>query len=299
MRTQSTKKIRRETALFFGFLAVPLIGLLLFYYIPSVMTFFQAFTNASGYVGATLQWNGVENFKNVVNDPIVWESMGRTLVYAVTTGPISLVISLLVALLLATNVRGMSKFRYIYLLVFILPGFAVSSLYKNLFDENYGIISGILGQMGIRFGYNYSPTAMTTVIFTSFLSFGFKMLLFYAALISVPGSYYEAARIEGASKWRMFLRITMPAISPILFLNVVLTTINAFKAFDLTYLFGGENGDPAQSLLIISMYLRKVAITGNNYGKGSAMAILFFLFLLILMGLNFLLSKKYVNKDWD
>ena len=105
-RRKLTHAERRETKLFFLFLAIPLAGLILFYYLPAIMTFFQAFTNASGYVGVELEWNGIQNFVNVVNDPIVWESLGRTMVYAVTSGPISLLVSLIVAILIATCLRS-------------------------------------------------------------------------------------------------------------------------------------------------------------------------------------------------
>lgn len=290
---------RRDVIKFFLFLAVPLVGLALFYYIPAGSTLLQAFTDANGIVGQKPVFSGFGNFVKVFGDPIVWESLGRTFVYALTTGPISLFVSLLVAILLATNVKGTSKFRYIYLLVFILPGFATASLYKNLFNEEYGILSVLLKNLGIRFGYNYPKTAMLTVILTSMFSFGFKMLLFYAAIRGVPTSYYEAADLEGASKWRKFWSITIPAISPVLFLNIVLTTIDAFKAFDLPFLFGGATGAPAQSILLFSMYLRSVAILDGNYGKGSAMALMFFAFLLVLTLINFLLSKRYVNEDWE
>lgn len=303
MRTKHKYSVteRREIIKFFAFIGIPFIGLILFYYLPASVTFIESFTNKSG-VGGKYDFIWFQNYVTMFHDKVLWDSMLRTLVYAVCTGPVSLIISLVVALLLNTNVKGAGIFRYIYLLVFVLPSFATVAMYKSLFDPTSGLVNKLLALVGITGPgwYKVSSTAMLTVILTAMFGFGFKMLLFYSALRNISASYYEAARLEGASSAKMLFTITIPMISPVLFLNIVLTLIDSFKAFDLPYLFGGDTGAPANSLLVFSMYLRNIAFSSPyRYGYGAALAMAFFVMMLVLTVINFILSKLYVNEDWD
>ena len=138
------------------------------------------------------------------------------------------------------------------------------------------------------------------MIIISSMGFGVKMLVFLAALQGIPKNLYEVAELEGASKARQFFKITLPLISPMLFFNIIMITIDGLKAFNLAFVMGNGQGWPSNSTLLFPIYMFMTAFNMPfRLGYAAAMAWLFFLIILALTGLHFLLSKFYVEKDLD
>jgi len=146
--------------------------------------------------------------------------------------------------------------------------------------------------------YADSRTSLITLVVSSLWGFGVPMLIFLAALQQVPRDLYEVAELDGATRWQKFKAITMPAISPVLFFNIMLATIDSLKSFDLAFLMGHGEGYPANSTLLYSVYLFNQAFKNPwSLGYASALALMFFVILLTLTGVNFLLSRLYVKTE--
>jgi multiple sugar transport system permease protein len=136
------------------------------------------------------------------------------------------------------------------------------------------------------------------LVLSSLWGFGVPMLIFLAALQQVPVNLYEVAELDGASSWQKFRAITLPAISAVLFFNVILATIDSLKSFDLAFLMGQGSGYPANSTLLYSVYLFNQAFKNPwQIGYASALALIFFVILLVLTGANFLLGRLYVKTE--
>ena len=296
---------RRETKYFFVFTGISLLGFCLFYAYPVIRTVILSFTDTR--IGsATVNFVGLKNFYNaLVNDKLFWKGLKQSVIFALATGVISLSVNLFGAFLLNRETKGIKFFRTVFLLPFIIPGFAVVALFKGVFHPSTGLVNRLLDMLGLMKGevigwYTTSDTAMLTMILMSTWGFGVSMLTFLSALHNVPKSLYEVADLEGASRVRKFFSITFPMISPIFFFNVTLVCINGLKAFNMAFLLGGAEGYPAQSTLLFPLYLRQLITTSPNaIGYASAVAWLFFILLMGLTAGNFGLSKLYVNKDFE
>ncbi|MDP3130506.1 MAG: sugar ABC transporter permease, partial [Bacillota bacterium] len=179
--------------------------------------------------------------------------------------------------------------------------FAVGAVYKNILNPNTGLINRILEFFGVAnapLWYVSPQSALLTMILISAMGFGVKMLVFLAALQGIPPTLYEVADIEGASAFRKFWKITLPLISPMLFLNVIMITIDGMKSFSLAFVMGNGSGWPANSTLLFPIYMFMTAFNMPfRLGYAAAMAWLFFLVILAMTGLNFLISRYYVQKD--
>jgi multiple sugar transport system permease protein len=297
------KEFHRNYKHFMLFAGIAIIGFILFYFYPIVRTFILSLTDKTIFSPFTV-YIGLENYVTALTkDPLFLKSIYLSLIFASVSGVFVLVTSLLLALLLNKKIRGIGVFRTIYFLPFIIPSFAVGAVYKNLFDPRNGFINSLLTVFGVSQTdlplWHVSPnSALLTMIIISSFGFGVKMLVFLAALQGIPKDYYESAELEGASKVRQFFKITLPLISPMLFFNVILITIDGLKAFSLAFVMGNGEGFPAGSTLLFPIYMFMTAFNSPfELGYASAMAYLFFLIILFLTGMNFLLSKFYVKKD--
>ncbi|MFA5005890.1 MAG: sugar ABC transporter permease [Candidatus Izemoplasmatales bacterium] len=294
---------RKEYKYFLLFAGIALLGFLLFYLVPVIRTIVLSFTDKTVY-GIDVHFVGWDNYRlALAGDPLFKRSMIQSLVFAVGSGILVLVTSLILAMLLNAKVKGIGIFRTIYFLPFIIPAFAVGAVYKNILNPNTGLLNRILETFGVAnppLWYVSPETALVTMILVSAMGFGVKMLVFLAALQGIPASLYEVADIEGATPFRKFWKITMPLISPMLFLNVIMITIDGMRSFSLAYVMGNGSGEPAHSTLLFPIYMFMTAFTPDysyELGYAAAMAWLFFLVILALTGLNFLFSRYYVQKD--
>lgn len=300
-RPKPTKFDKKEYRYFLLFGGIALLGFLLFYLYPILRTLMLSFTDKTIF-DLSSEFVGMENYLYALTeDPLFAKSIGQSLIFASVSGVLVLVTSLALAMLLNQKVRGIGIFRTIYFLPFIIPSFAVGAVYKNLLNPATGMVNSLLKLLGVEnppLWYISPSSALLTMILISSFGFGVKMLVFLSAIQSIPKPLYEVAEIEGASKWKQFVKITLPLISPMLFFNIILITIDGLKSFSLAFVMGNGTGAPSNSTLLFPIYMFMTAFNMPfRLGYAAAMAWIFFLLILALTGINFLVSKFYVQKD--
>ncbi|MFA5762939.1 MAG: sugar ABC transporter permease [Bacilli bacterium] len=286
---------------FLMFAAVGIVGFFLFYFYPIIRTFILSLTDKTLY-GGDSQYVGFENYMYAITqDAMFTKSIQQSLIFAVCSGVFVLITSLVLAMLLNSKVKMLGTFRTIYFLPFIIPSFAVGAVYKNLLNPSTGLINNILGSLGMSdlpLWYASPSSALFTMILISSFGFGVKMVVFLAALQEIPEEFYEVAELEGASKWQQFIKITLPMISPMIFFNVILITIDGLRSFSLAFVMGNGSGWPSNSTLLFPIYMFMTAFNMPfRLGYAAAMAWLFFLIILGLTLVQFAISKLYVKKD--
>jgi len=289
---------RRETLHFLAFVGLAVLGFLLFYLYPISRTVYLSFTNLR-ITSPFVEWVGLDNYQRALfDDPVFRLAMENTLKYAAAVGVLKMALALGAAMLLNQRLRGIGFFRTVFFLPFIVPAFAVAYVFRFFFHPANGLVNGLLASLGIQGPgwYADSSTALVTLVITSLWSFGVPMLIFLAALQDVPKDLYEVADLDGASSWTKFRFVTFPAISPVFLFNVTLITIDTLKSFDLAFLIGRGEGYPANSTMLYSVYLFSQAFTSPYaLGYASAIALIFFVVLMGLTGLNFLVGRLYVR----
>ncbi len=295
------KNFRKDYRYFLLFTGIALIGFLLFYFYPIVRTLILSFTNKNIF-DTNAEFVGWENYLYAIkHDKLFALSIKQSMIFALVSGFFVLVTSLILALLLNSKVKGIGVFRTIFMLPFIIPSFAVGAVYKNLFNPTTGLINQVLSLFGVTNLplWHISPdSALFTMILISSMGFGVKMLVFLAALQSIPEHIYEAARVEGASRTQQFFKITLPLITPMLFFNVILITIDGLRAFSLAFVMGNGQGWPSNSTLLFPIYMFMTAFNMPfRLGYAAAMAWLFFLIILAFTLIQFFASRFYVEKD--
>lgn len=295
-----SQKRRAEIINFYAFTGVAILGFLLFYLYPIARTIFLSFTNLK-ITSPFYEMVGFANYQRAIfDDDIFRQAMNNTFLYAIVVGLAKMVLALGAAMLLNNKLRGIGLFRSIFFLPFIIPAFAVAYVFRFFFHPANGLVNGVLENFGITgIGwYADSSTALQTLMISSLWSFGVPMLIFLAALQDVPKELYEVAELDGASSGAKFRFITFPAISPVFLFNATLITIDALKSFDLAFLMGRGEGYPANATLLYSVFLFSQAFKSPyQLGYASAVALIFFLILMVLTGLNFLLGNLYVKAE--
>ncbi|KRE57586.1 carbohydrate ABC transporter permease [Paenibacillus sp. Soil750] len=274
------------------YIAPWLIGFLIFQLYPFASSFIYSFTDYS--ITNTPSFVGFKNYITMfTKDTAFYHSLIITLLYVVISVPMKLVFALLVALMLNTNMKFINFYRTVYYLPSILGGsVAVSILWRFLFMKE-GMVNGILNAMHIPpVDWLGSPNmALFTLSLLSVWQFGSSMVLFLAGLKQVPNELYEACRVDGATKFRMFFTITLPLISPIIFFNVIMQMVNAFQ--DFTGAFVVTNGGPMNSTYLFALKLYDEGFKFYKMGYASALSWILFIIILIVTLVTFKSSKHW------
>jgi len=249
-----------------------LIGFFLLYLIPMFSSIYYSFTNYNLLNKA--EFIGFGNYKRMLfNDATFWKSLGVTFYYVFALVPLRLIFALFIAMLLNNKMKFLGVYRAFYYIPSIVGGsVAVSIVWRQLFG-NDGVIMSLLALMGIEQKVSFignPSTAIWTIILLGVWQFGSSMLIFLAALKQIPESLYESAMIDGANSWNKFTRITLPMLTPIIFFNLVLQTINGFKAFTESYIV--TQGGPLDNTLLYALYLYRRAFTYFDMGYSCALA---------------------------
>ncbi|NCC48980.1 MAG: sugar ABC transporter permease [Clostridia bacterium] len=292
------KKLKAESENLAGyvFMSPWLIGFLLLTAYPFFYSFYLSFTDYS--LLSAPKWIGLSNYIRIfTNDDVFLQSLKVTFVFVLVSVPIRMIFSLLVAILLNKNSRGMSFYRTAFYFPSLIGGsIAVAALWRNMFGRT-GYINGVLEVFGIQgMGWISHPdTALGTLIILNVWQFGSAMVIFLAGLKQIPAEMYESASIDGAGKTRKFLNITLPLLSPVIFFNFILGTINAFQNFTPAYII--TQGGPMNSTYMYALYLYEKGFRQFQMGYASTLAWILLVIVAILTGINFLASNRWVHYE--
>jgi multiple sugar transport system permease protein len=245
------------------------------------------------------RFNGIDNMIRMFEDERLHGSLWVTFQYVFISVPLQLALALLLAVVLDRGLRGLAFYRSAFYLPSLLgASVAIAILWRQLFGVD-GLINQVLGFFGIEGqGWISNPdTALGTLMILNVWTFGSPMVIFLAGLRQVPVMYYEAASVDGASKWQQFWRITLPMLTPIIFFNLILQIIGAFQSFTQAFIVSGGTGGPVDSTLFYTLYLYQRGFANLDMGYASAMAWLLLMIIAAFTALNFWASKYWVFYD--
>ncbi|MGH9209306.1 MAG: carbohydrate ABC transporter permease [Acidimicrobiales bacterium] len=270
------------------------VGLVVISIGPILASLYLSFTDYN--LLSPPEWTGLDNYVDMVDDPRFAQSLRVTFAYVLISVPLQLAFALLLAMVLDKGIRGLPLYRAVYYLPSLLgSSVAIAALWRQIFGVD-GLVNQVLAWFDIEGeGWVSHPDyALWTLILLNVWTFGAPMIIFLAGLRQIPQMYYEAAECDGATPWRKFRSITLPLLSPIIFFNLVLQTINSFQVFTQAFVVSGGRGGPADSTLFYSLYLYQRGFPQRDMGYASAMAWVLLMIVGGLTAVNFIGSRFWV-----
>lgn len=292
----SKRKKFREGLWGYAFISPWLIGLFVLTLIPMGQSLYFSLTNY--HLLESPRFIGLGNYEEIfMNDKTFVQAIKVTFIYVLVSVPLKLAFALGVAMLLYKSIKGMSLFRAVYYLPSLIGGsVAIAAIWRNLFGYD-GLVNKALGAIGIPATdfINMPNTSLSTLIILSIWQFGSSMVIFLAGLKQIPNDLYEAAAVDGASKVRIFFKMTLPMLTPIILFNMVMQTINSFQMF--TQAFVITKGDPIDSTLVYALYLYQKAFVFYDMGYASALAWILLAIIGVVTLIIFGTSKRWVHYE--
>lgn len=240
---------------------------------------------------------GFDNFTRMMGDERFWASTRVTALYVVVSVPLQLAFALFLAVILDKGIRGLPLYRSAFYLPSLLGGsVAIAILWRQLFGDA-GLINTVLAFFGIEAdSWLQNPdTAPWTLIILNVWTFGSPMVIFLAGLRQIPDELLEAAEVDGAGRVRRFFSITIPLLTPIIFLNLILQMIGSFQAFTPAHVVSGGSGGPLDSTLFYTLYIYQEGFVNFDMGYAAAMAWVLLIVIAIATGINFIASRRWVH----
>lgn len=295
-RNHKANKPRRARLTGLWYVSPWIIGFLVFQLYPFAASFYYSFSDYDLFGKAHLI--GFENYLHAfTDDRDFYQSLKVTFIYALIAIPARLAFALAVALLLSVRLKGVNLFRTIYYLPSILGGsVAVSVLWRFLFMKE-GVVNGALSHLHMpAVDWLGSPdVSIYTLGLLAVWQFGSSMVLFLAGIKQIPQELYEAGRVDGATRFRMFFAITIPLLTPIILFNLIMQTVNAFQEF--TGAFVITNGGPLKSTYLYAMKLYEEGFLYFKMGYASALSWILFILIVILTAAIFKSSDSWVHYE--
>lgn len=281
--------------------AILFLGVFLVY--PLIDVFIYSFEEGFNYASQTFFGIGLYNYSYILHDPYFLQAVQNTLILVLITVPLSTGIALLISVGLSSIKKLRNLFQTIFFLPYVTNTLAVGLVFMILFKKT-AYSDGLINLIINLFGFNsvdfiegpYWAKMMVLCIYTVWVVMPFKILVLTSALASVKQDYYNAARLDGTSRFRTFTRITIPMISPMLFYLIITGFIGAFKAYsDAVALFGTNLNSAEMNTIVGYVYDMLYGDSGGYPSFASAAAIILFVIVLTITCINLLVSKKHVH----
>lgn len=296
------KRKRKQALYFFLFASPGLIGFAVLSVYPILRSLFLSFTNRTLLGYEPTEWVGLKNYIRAFGDVYVWNSLGKSFIYAFAT-LVTVNVTGLLAALLMNHVKG--KFSNVLRTIFyapsILPAVSMVIMFTWIFNPSTGFLNTILRSFGVEnvpLWLEGNTTVIPTLIIMSFWSFGAKMVIYLAGLQGISKEYYEAVSLDGANAVTTFFKITLPLLSPVLFYNVLMSLVGGLQVFTEAYVISGTGTGVPVNFYVLNVF----SLAFNSpyeLGYASALAWILFVIILAMTGLYFIFSKKFLNFDGE
>ena len=230
---------------------------------------------------------GLDNYAHMGADPRFWHSLWLTLIYTASTVVLQVVLGLALALLVGGMARGKGLLRTLMIVPILVPPVAIGNMFKLMYNYDFGLLNQMLALVGIGpVSWLGSPSiALWSVVLVDIWHWvPFVFLILFAAVEGLPREVLEAARVDGATRWQLFARVTLPLLMPAIVVALVFRSILAFKAFDEVFLLTG--GGPGTSSELLSLHLFKVFFEQNQLGYGALLSVLTIASVLALLAIG-------------
>lgn len=294
MNKKSKINLKEKTQLKWGyvFIAPAIIGLICLNFGPMLFSLGISFT--SWDVISAKEFIGLENYRNLFQDPLFFKSLKVTLYYTLLSVPLITCIPLLIAILLNTKVKGISVFRAIFYVPSIVPVVASAAVWMYIYNPMYGLLNSILKAFGMHSqNFIFSESgAVPSLAVMALWAAGNTVVIYLAGLQGVSRQLYEAAEIDGAGALARFFHITVPMMTPIIFYNFVMAIINSMQTFTQAYIM--TDGGPANATFFYPLMVYRTAFKQSKMGYSAAMSWVFFVIIAALTLIVFKSQKRWV-----
>ena len=276
-----------------------LIFIIIFTLYPVINVFTISFKENYSYLRGTFKALNFENYKYVLSDDKFTSGLRNTALYVLFVVPVSTAISLFFANLLNKKVKGSAIFQTAFFLPMVTSVTAVGLIWRLMYNQQYGIINWLLSKLGIeKIGWVTESrwSLLALIIFGTWNILPFTIIILLSGMQNINETYYTVARVDGAKPARIFFRITVPLLSPTIFLVCIVNTISCFKVFSELYpLFYGKPG-PYYNLYTVVYYIRYAMMEKRKYGYAAAAAVILFLCIFVVTLLELYLKKRMGRK---
>ena len=290
----ASKHARDESMWGYIMVAPTIIGLIVLNLYPFLNTLILSFSKTKPF--GLYELRGVQNYIKMFQSPEFWRANWNTIYFCILTVPVGIFLALAVAVMLNAKIKGRTAFRAIFFLPMVVAPAAVAMVWKWMFNTEYGIINTLLAHK-INWVTDPNVIMITCAIIAIWSAIGYDAVLLLAGLQNISKSYYEAASLDGATKWQQFRMITLPMVSPTLFVVLIMRLMSSIKVYDLIYMMV-EESNPALTSAQSLMYLfyRESFVTGNR-GFGSSVVIWTVAQIGLVTVIQFWGQKKWVNYE--
>lgn len=286
----------KKTIVAYSFILPNLIGFFVFTFVPIIFSLFLSFCEWDS--GNPIKFVGLKNFITMfTKDKSFWISLFNTFYYTIVTVPVTMAISLGLAILMNKPLKGRVVFRSVLFFPYVASLVAIAVVWMALFNPDRGPINSLLMSIGIANPPRWAASqtwAMPTIIgLTVWKGMGYYMIVYLAALQGVSRDLYEAASLDGANRWQQFLHITWPGVTPTTFYILMMLMVTTFKSYDTMYIT--TQGGPGEATKVLAYHIYNMAFVSSRFGYASSVAMVLFVIVILVTLIQFKCEKKFTN----
>ena len=274
------------------FILPAILGTFIFIIIPVICSFSFSFTEWD--LLNDIKFVGINNYKSILTDPVFWEMLKNTFVYAISVSVFGVIIPLILACILNNKIRGSEFYKTAYFVPFITPMIVIALVWQWIFDPNIGGVNTLLN-LHINWLYDKAFAMPVLILVSVWKLIGYNMIIFLSGLATINQEVLEASKIDGATQLQTFRHVTIPLLSSTIFFVIVITSIGSFQVFDLIYMM--TQGGPENSTMVLVYSIYKYAFEYFEIGKASAIAYVLFAIIFVLVFCQWKLRKKIVYNE--